>query len=66
MQAVTKSKSNKAVGVDDLPGKVLRNDITCGFIMEYLNLCFQSGIIPDSWKKGIIQPIPKSYTDGFR
>ena len=65
MQAVTKSKSIKAVGVDDLPGEVLRNDITCGFILEYLNLCFQSGIIPDSWKKCIVQPILKSNTDGF-
>ena len=42
MQAVTKSKSKKAVGVDDLPGEVLRNDITCGFLLEYFNLCFKS------------------------
>ena len=50
MQTVTQSKSNKAIGVDELPGEVLRHDITCEFLLKFFNLCFQSGIIPDSWK----------------
>ena len=50
MQTVTQSKSNKAIGVDELPGEVLLHDITCEFLLKCFNLCFQSGIVPDSWK----------------
>ena len=34
--------------------------------MKLFNKCFISGVVPDVWNKGIIQPIPKSSTTDIR
>lgn len=55
-------KVNKAVGLDELPAEILKCDKLLNVLLKLFNKCFSSGIIPDIWKQGIINPIPKSST----
>ena len=59
-------KNNKAYGEDGLPAEVLKNDILSGLLTKLFNKCFISDVVPEVWKKGIIQPIPKSSTTDIR
>ena len=52
--------------VDELPAEVLKNDILTEVLTKLFNRCFISSVIPDIWKKGIIQPILKSSTTDIR
>ena len=62
MLAIRSLKSNKAVGIDDLPAEVLKSDNLLDTLHALFNKCFTTGIIPSAWKQGIINPIPKSTT----
>ena len=64
--AVKATKNNKAYGEDGLPAEVLKNDCLLDILTKLFNKCFTTGVIPDIWKQGIIQPIPKSSTSGIR
>ena len=61
-----KAMKNKAYGEDGVAAEVLKNDILLGLLMKLLNKCFISGVVPDVWKKGIIQPISKLSTTDIR
>ncbi|CAG2231612.1 unnamed protein product [Mytilus edulis] len=61
-RAVISLKVNKAVGVDEIPSEVLKNPRLLNFLLSLFNKCFFSGTIPTIWRKGIINPIPKSST----
>ncbi|CAG2255684.1 unnamed protein product [Mytilus edulis] len=61
-RAVISLKVNKAVGVDEIPAEVLKNPRLLNFLLSLFNKCFFSGTIPTIWRKGIINPIPKSST----
>ena len=56
---VTKSKNKKATGVDNIPYEVLKNDHVIAVLLQFFQLCFDCGKIPNTWRKAIIQPIPK-------
>ena len=58
--AVMKTKKRKAVGIDMLPNEVLKNDNVISILQKLFQLCLDTGIVPDSWTKAIIKPIPKS------
>jgi hypothetical protein len=58
--AVTKAKLRKATGVDDIPAEVLKNDSCIQMLHKLIQWCFDKGIVPDEWNRGIICPIPKS------
>ena len=62
MLAIRSLKSNKAVGIDDLPAEVLKSDNLLDTLHALFNKCFTTGIISSAWKQGIINPIPKSTT----
>ena len=64
--AIKKLKSNKAVGIDELPAEVLRCDNLLNALHTLFNKCFVTGIIPTAWKQGIINHIPKSTTSDRR
>ena len=66
IKAITTAKSGKSVGCDELPTEVLRSDIVINFLLILFNKCYDEGIIPDLWSKGIINPIPKSSTTDTR
>ena len=60
--AVNRLKCNKAAGIDELPAEILKCERLTDVLLKLFNKCFSTGLIPDIWKKGIINPIPKSST----
>ena len=65
-KALDNSKRGKACGFDAIPVDVLFNDTSASFLHVLFNICFEKGIIPSSWNKCIINPIPKSSTNDPR
>ena len=65
-QAVLRLKANKASGVDEVPGEVLKNAKVIAYLHQFFNVCFELGKIPETWSKGIINPIPKASTSDPR
>lgn len=64
--AITKAKSGKSSGIDQIPVDVLKNDLSVRVLCNIFNVCFNSGKIPKMWGKGIITPIPKCSTSDPR
>ena len=60
--ALKEAKNGKAPGYDELPVEVLKNEASAKMLLRLFNICFKNGVIPEAWKKGIINPIPKSST----
>ncbi len=64
-QEVTKiiklAKSNKAAGCDGLPNEVYKNETSIKILCKLFNHCFNTGLIPSTWKKAIIKRIPLNY-----
>ena len=58
--ALQRAKDNKATGCDDIPSEVLKNTNTANILVKLFNTCFVNSIIPNVWKRSIINPIPKS------
>ena len=65
-RAVMNTKKKKAVGIDTLPNEVLKNEKVIKLLHKIFEYCFDTGIIPEEWSKGIIKPIPKSRTSDPR
>ena len=59
-KSVSKAKANKAVGYDNIPNEVIKNDSSIKVLHALFNGIFQSGVMPSIWKKAIIKPIPKN------
>lgn len=59
---------NTAPGKDNIKSNTLKNlsPETHAFILEQLNTCLKNNIIPNTWKHGILIPIPKSGLDNTR
>ena len=60
--AIVKASVGKAMGIDEIPIEVLKNDTALEFLHKLFNICFDSGRIPTLWSRGIIHPIPKNST----
>ena len=60
IKAIDNAKKGKAYGIDKIPVDVLKNDNSVYFLHFLFNVCFNTGCIPSSWGKSIINPIPKS------
>lgn len=58
-KVVYKTKNGKSVGVDELPYEVLKNENVVKTLHKMFQLCFDSGIVPQTWSKAIIYPIIK-------
>ena len=58
--ATTKAKNNKAPGLDGITYDVLKNDMALQALTVLFNHCLHNNIIPTTWSKGLINPIPKS------
>ena len=61
LKAVKKLKTNKAYGNDCLLNEYFIEtiDIIQPFLCDIFNAIFNSGIFPDSWRKGLIIPLHK-------
>ena len=66
VNAMKAMKRNKAFGADGLPAEVLKGACLTELLVAMFNKCFSTGITPEAWKYGIIQPIPKSSTSNIR
>ncbi|KAK3103953.1 hypothetical protein FSP39_023219 [Pinctada imbricata] len=65
-KAVVSLKNGTAEGVDNIPVEVLKCDNIIHVLHKLISLCFESGMIPSEWNKGIIAPIPKGVTSNPR
>ena len=61
--AVLQSKLQKACGIDKITNELLKSDEVVELLHALFTNCFTSGLIPDAWRKSVINPIPKS--DGY-
>ena len=61
--AVYRAKLNKAVGIDEIPSEMLRNDACVDLLYSIIKYCFQEGQVPQEWLTSVITPIPKPKTD---
>ena len=50
IDAVSAVKTRKAVGVDEIPAEVLKNDICVDILFKLISACFELGDIPSVWK----------------
>ena len=62
IKVVFKLKSNKASGVDEIPGEVLKNTKVVVFLYTFFNICFETAKKknPKHGPRGIIKAIPKA------
>ena len=58
--AISVAKLRKAVGIDNLPNEILKNENTYKLMHVLFSQIFESGVMPTIWKSSIIKPIPKS------
>ena len=63
--AIKQASKGKAMGHDGIPTEVLLvdNDSCVLYLAKLFNVCFHAGVIPESWSRGIINPIPKNPKD---
>ena len=57
--AVMGAAKGKALGDDNIPVETLQNKVCIQYFVKLFNTCLNAGTIPDSWGKGIINPILK-------
>ena len=65
LQAVSKLKNNKAPGYDKLCNEYICTSVSCvlPLYVDFFNLIYDSGIVPEEWLIGIIKPIYKNKGD---
>ena len=59
IKAINDVNKGKACGVDEIPVEMLNNKACIDFMLEMFNKGFKYGIFPASWRKGVINPVPK-------
>ena len=61
-KVIKSSKNKKAVGIDNLPNEVFKNDKSVSLLIALFKKVFEFGLLPNVWNKALIKPIPKSST----
>ena len=61
-KVLNKAKYRKAIGIDNLPYEVLKNEASHNILMNLFSKIFTTKITPSVWRKAIIKPIPKNST----
>ena len=56
------AKYNKAVGLDNLPYEVFKNNESCEVLAVLFNKVFDTGVAPSVWLRALIKPIHKGST----
>ena len=65
-KVICKAKKNKAMGCDNLPNEVFKNDDSIKLLTKLFNMCYEHHLIPEVWRKAIIKPIPKGNSSNPR
>ena len=65
-KVITKSKNNKAPGIDGIVYDILKNEDSASLLTKLFNLCFEAHMVPHTWIEALISPIPKSPTNDPR
>ena len=65
MRAVQRAKNGKAAGYDEITIEILKDPAIFNMLCILFNNCFDSGLVPTQWKKGIITPIHKPGSKGY-
>ncbi len=65
-KAVGQAKNGKAMGMDNVPNEVLKNENVIKALHAFFQLCFDSGKVPSLWTQCVINPIPKNRTNDPR
>ncbi len=63
-KAVGRAKTGKAMGTDNVPNEVLKNNTVIRALHAFFQLCFDSGKV--LWTQSVISPIPKNRTNDPR
>ncbi|CAG2217942.1 unnamed protein product [Mytilus edulis] len=50
-RAIRKAKNEKAVGLDNIPNEIIKNDKLLTVLHRLFNTCFTHGIVPEYWAK---------------
>jgi hypothetical protein len=58
-KALSLAKPNKATGVDAIPADILKLQVLLPVLLNFFQLCFDTGIVPTVWQDAIVVPIPK-------
>ncbi len=58
-KAISRVKLHKTAGIESIHAEVLKSPTCIVLLHKIINYCFISGTIPTSWRRGIINPIPK-------
>ncbi|KAK3096021.1 hypothetical protein FSP39_022028 [Pinctada imbricata] len=64
-KAVFRSKLNKAVGVDEIPSELVRNQHCANLLHKIIDYCFTNSEVPQDWVKSVITPVPKPNMDSY-
>jgi len=59
-KVVSQSKIKKAVGLDNLPNELVKNENSIPILSCIFNKIFENSILPSTWRQAIIKPLPKS------
>ena len=62
LKVITKAKKGKAMGPDNIPYEVLKNNTSVELLTVFFNTCYSTGYVPTLWTKAYIKPIPKGNT----
>ena len=65
-KVISKSKANKAPGIDGIVYDVLKNENSISLLTNLFNICFESHKVPDVWLQSLIHPTPKSHQNDPR
>ncbi len=66
VSALMRAKNGKAQGFDEIPVEVLGSQTAKQYMFHLFSVCFESGMVPDIWMYGIVNPIPKNNTSDPR
>ena len=66
IEAIVSAKNRKAASIDDIPAEVLKNDSAPELLFIIISGCFQLGIVPSQWTRGVINPLLKPNSDDDR
>ena len=59
-RAITKCKTKKSSGIDNIPNEVIKNPKVLHALFKLYECCFQNCFVPSMWLKTVIKPIPKN------